>query len=226
MENELIEIEPQSQVMPVTQRDLEVMNQRLDTLNKFITTRMVKNTDFGTIPGTKKDTLFQPGAQKLARLFGYTCEKKCVHRELDHEAGFASYTYQATVYRNGRIVAQTEGECNSKEKKYASRPLYDVNNTLIKMAQKRAFVGAVIEATGASDFFTQDIDDPEDARKLGLRQVSPVAKTPQPKATKSYSHDQTQDAEICQCGNQMMVSRYAPFDWYCGKCKSHRERAQ
>lgn len=34
-------------------------------------------------------------------------------------------------------------------------------NTIMKMAQKRAFVGAILLATGASEFFTQDIEDME-----------------------------------------------------------------
>jgi hypothetical protein len=32
-------------------------------------------------------------------------------------------------------------------------------NTIMKMAQKRAFVGAILIATGASEYFTQDIED-------------------------------------------------------------------
>jgi hypothetical protein len=38
-------------------------------------------------------------------------------------------------------------------------PIADIQNTLMKMAQKRAFVGATILAVGASDFFTQDLED-------------------------------------------------------------------
>lgn len=34
-------------------------------------------------------------------------------------------------------------------------------NTIMKMAQKRAIVGAILIATGASEFFTQDIEDME-----------------------------------------------------------------
>lgn len=34
-------------------------------------------------------------------------------------------------------------------------------NTIMKMAQKRAFVGAILIATGASEFFTQDVEDME-----------------------------------------------------------------
>src|SRR6188768_3026183 len=36
-----------------------------------------------------------------------------------------------------------------------------VDNTLMKMAQKRSFVGAMLLATGASEFFTQDVEDME-----------------------------------------------------------------
>lgn len=36
-----------------------------------------------------------------------------------------------------------------------------LKNTLMKMSQKRAFVGAILIATGASEFFTQDVEDME-----------------------------------------------------------------
>lgn len=37
--------------------------------------------------------------------------------------------------------------------------IFDQINTLQKMAQKRALVGGVLIATGASEFFTQDLED-------------------------------------------------------------------
>lgn len=37
--------------------------------------------------------------------------------------------------------------------------IFGLKNTMMKMAQKRAFVGAILLATGASEFFTQDIED-------------------------------------------------------------------
>jgi len=44
---------------------------------------------------------------------------------------------------------------------YENREPYDLVNTLQKMAQKRALVAAVLIATGASEFFTQDLEDLE-----------------------------------------------------------------
>jgi len=36
-----------------------------------------------------------------------------------------------------------------------------LKNTIMKMADKRSFVGAILKATGASEFFTQDVEDME-----------------------------------------------------------------
>ena len=36
---------------------------------------------------------------------------------------------------------------------------YSLKNTIQKMAQKRAFVWAILIATGASEFYTQDVED-------------------------------------------------------------------
>src|SRR5574342_426711 len=52
----------------------------------------------------------------------------------------------------------------------------DFYNTCLKMAKKRAFVDAVITATGGSDIFTQDVEDFEE---LELPQSTPSATPPQ-----------------------------------------------
>jgi hypothetical protein len=41
----------------------------------------------------------------------------------------------------------------------ANPNVVSMKNTIMKMAQKRAFVGAILVATGASEFYTQDIED-------------------------------------------------------------------
>jgi ABC-type uncharacterized transport system YnjBCD ATPase subunit len=58
------------------------------------------------------------------------------------------------------MVGQGDGSCNSKEKKYESQKykIYDLTNTIVKMAQKRALVAAVLSSCGASEFFTQDLE--------------------------------------------------------------------
>jgi len=51
-----------------------------------------------------------------------------------------------------RITSQVEGEVKNER-------IFDLVNTLQKMSQKRALVGATLIGTSASEFFTQDLED-------------------------------------------------------------------
>lgn len=211
--------------LPVTRQDLETTKERISLLKQFVATQLKKDTDYGIIPGCHAPSLYQPGAQKFARLFGLTVQKACTHREVDRENNFATFTYKATVFhaRSGQLLAECEGSTNSQEKKWAVRkvkgvlevtPVCDVLNTLQKMAQKRAFVGAIIEACAASDFFTQDIDSPEDAATLGMRSEPSRASVSIPQTVSAHSNDESEPMK-CDCGNTMMVSKYNQAEWYC-----------
>lgn len=183
--NELT-VSPQHTQMPVSELMLNELKQQRALLMQYVSSQLVKDVDYGVIPGTKKPSLYKPGAEKLRTLFSLSVKVDMVDKELDRIGNFAMFTYKATVSRNGTLLAECDGACNSQEKKYKERTswIYDVNqkkkvpktevtpvcdilNTLQKMAQKRAFVGAILLACGASDFFTQDIDDPEDAQTIG-----------------------------------------------------------
>jgi hypothetical protein len=52
-------------------------------------------------------------------------------------------------------------EIESKVYRIQNEDILGMQNTIMKMSQKRAFVGAVLMATGASEFFTQDVEDME-----------------------------------------------------------------
>lgn len=63
------------------------------------------------------------------------------------------------VSKNGRKM---EGyEMGSKQYRIKNPDVIGMKNTIMKMAQKRAFVGAILIATGASEFFAQDLEDME-----------------------------------------------------------------
>lgn len=177
--------------MPVTRADLTALIEKKQVLKEFIKGQLTEGIkgDFAVVPGTNSKSLLKPGAEKLMQLFGLRSEVEKVSEILDHNGNFAMFVYKASVFhiRSGIKIAECEASCNSKEKKYATRgewiknqnnvsekvqvetPIYDILNTLMKMCQKRAIVGAVILATGASDFFTQDLEDETDAQQLGVK---------------------------------------------------------
>lgn len=188
---------------------------RMNTLTLFVKQTLRNQLDYGEIPGCgKKPVLFKPGAEKIASLFGFYVNlerleaiKDFTGKEFNGEP-FFSFEYMATLKnRQGDIVTQCVGSCNSWEDKYRWRKaervcpkcgesailkskkdgswfcwakkggcgsqfpkgdqsiesqqvgkvpnerIFDQVNTIDKMAQKRAFVGAVILGANASNYF-------------------------------------------------------------------------
>jgi hypothetical protein len=62
---------------------------------------------------------------------------------------------------SGEIVGSAIASCSTLESKYIDRPR-DAENTVLQMAEKRAFVAATRTALGLSEQFTQDIEDDPD----------------------------------------------------------------
>lgn len=68
------------------------------------------------------------------------------------------------------------------ELQVANNP-FDMSNTILKMAKKRAQVDATITATACSDIFTQDLEEMgADIQGGGKRQAPQKSQTPAPKA--------------------------------------------
>jgi hypothetical protein len=182
MELELANVEELEKLHSQEPITIEQMKTDLNRLTSFIREILKKDQDYGVIPGTgKKPTLYKTGAEKLLKFFRYTPRFHLVEKitNWDPEKPFFYFNYCCTIHDRitGKVVAEANGSCNSREKKYAYKSQYDpkkppepqpsvytfsIVNTLEKMAQKRAFVGATLIATCASMFFTQDLEDMKD----------------------------------------------------------------
>lgn len=84
--------------------------------------------------------------------------------------GFSTGLYRYVVLctlihvESGVIVGSGIGSCSTMEGKYVDRPR-ESENTVLKMAKKRAFVDATLTTFGLSDAFTQDLEDMRDAEE-------------------------------------------------------------
>lgn len=139
----------------------EEATQRIQALNEFVRSSMVKGVDYGLINGFSKPTLLKPGAEKLCDAFGFSKTVDVVNRIEQWETGIFSYEVKVTLANKetGVIEAEGIGSCNCKEAAYRYSDSFTIVNTLLKMAKKRALVDAVLSATRASGLFTQDIED-------------------------------------------------------------------
>jgi hypothetical protein len=83
------------------------------------------------------------------------------------EAPFFHYDAKVTLVdkRTGQLEAEGVGSCNSRENRYSGKDPCSIANTLLKMAEKRAYISAVLSGTKSSSFFTQDIEDMGDDKE-------------------------------------------------------------
>lgn len=224
--------EPENHALAVNLRasSLPELAAQRTQLKEFVQAALAENVDYGIIPGTPKPSLYKPGAEKLCKLFQLGSRIVDKDRILEPANEFAMFSYTVEVFHipTGRAVAQCEGSANSQEKKYKSRPAADQLNTLMKMAQKRALVGAVIVATGASDFFTQDIEDmpreffekgtpaktPPPARAAGPSPVKPKVAAPKP-AAPAPSGTLEDPLLFCESCHGEMVMAKSGKGYYC-----------
>lgn len=150
---------------------------------------MKEGTHYGKIPGTNSKSLWKPGAEKLMATFRLAARPRVEDLSSDGEIFYRAFLgleakdgtfvgegmgecssreekyswrkavhpkeFDATPENRRRIKYDREG---GETKQIRTNP-WDVSNTILKMAKKRAQVDAVITALAAGDIFTQDIED-------------------------------------------------------------------
>lgn len=133
--------------------------QKIHQFQGLVQSQLKQNHDFGIIPGTPKPTLLKPGAEKIQMMMGLTSEFEIVDSTRDFENGFFQYQVKCRLGKNGLIITEGLGACNTKEKKYVKMDPFTMDNTVLKMAKKRAYIDAILLVASLSEVFTQDIED-------------------------------------------------------------------
>jgi hypothetical protein len=140
---------------------------------------MKEGTHYGTIPGTPKPSLWKAGAEVLCMTFRLAplLESRVTVDDPEAEWSYTSFKRDGSVVNGtcvgffeveasctmqgpqSEVLSRCSARCNNREAKFRSLSMFEIRNTIQKMAEKRAFVSAVLMATGASDIFTQDLED-------------------------------------------------------------------
>jgi hypothetical protein len=116
---------PFSALAPVM--NLSVATHRMQEFQSFIAGYLVKDEDFGTIPGTKKPSLYKPGADKLCEVYGIadTYPADRIRRVEDWNKEPPLFDYEITCVlidrRTETVISEGMGSCNSWEDNYRWR---------------------------------------------------------------------------------------------------------
>ena len=165
MNNNQIVVQESSPIMIIDGIKLDRVQQSMNKIQQFqkvIQNTLVEGHDYGAaFYGASKPSLLKPGAEKILMLLGLSSEYEIIEKVQDYEEGFFAYTVRCVLKKNGMIITEGLGHCNSKEKKYESdkQDKYMLGNTCLKMAKKRAQVDAALTVGSLSDIFTQDLED-------------------------------------------------------------------
>lgn len=119
---ELVKVEPASHALAMQMKPSEALR-RLKELQTFVAKVMVEGEDYGKIPGLEKKTLLQPGAQKLAEIYGIYPTWQWTEVVKDWEKPFFYFESKCILRRKAddTPVGEGLGSCNSRESKYAGR---------------------------------------------------------------------------------------------------------
>ena len=117
---------------------------------------------YGFIPGTQRPSLWQPGAEILCQMFQWQTRMECTSDFQNWDNGIFAWTYKCVLSnRHGDLITEREATCSTQEPNYQRQidkglPVAQFRETVILMAQKRAYVAAVRAAGACSAIFTQD----------------------------------------------------------------------
>ena len=98
--------------------ELKTNMRKITDLHNLIQNMLKKEYDYGIIPGTVKPTLLKPGAEKICMLFGLIPQYEFLQNIEDYNNNFFSYSFKCSLSKDGNVVAEGVGSCNSKEKRY------------------------------------------------------------------------------------------------------------
>lgn len=176
MSTDLIPVDTTYRPQMTTAEAIEVYRE----MREFVAAILAEGRDFGIIPGTNKPTLLKAGAEKLCRFFGLSAGFTLVGKienwtATETEPPLFNFVYRCSLSKNGIIVAECDGASNTWENRYKHQRYqpYSIINTVMKQAQKRAFVGAVLLACNASEYFTQDLDEMGPPNEGGYEKQQP-----------------------------------------------------
>ncbi|OOC42171.1 hypothetical protein [Thermosipho sp. 1074] len=160
-----LEVVEKHEMLAIDQQAVKALKKQYDLFRQLQKEVLEEGTDYGYPAGRRnqlqKPSLYKSGAEKLTRLFGLIPEFEII--QTIEKDDFIMYKFRCRLRtRDGTVVGDGFGACNSKEKDGWNENPWRYQNNILKMAKKRAHVDAVLTGVGASNVFTQDIEDMEE----------------------------------------------------------------
>jgi len=181
--------------------DIGHVKQTMDKIKQFqhvVMSTLEEGQDFGRVVNIPKPILFKSGAEKLMMLMGLRTEFDIIDSTRDFEKGFFQYQVKCRVLRGDIIITEGFGSCNTMERRYRNQDPYTLDNTVLKMAKKRALVDAALHVGSLSSIVTQDLEDFVDEPELQpvARREPARQQRQEPRQEKQEGDDKVSTAQL------------------------------
>lgn len=136
------------------------MENKLTVVREFFKRQMIKDFDYGVIPGTDKPTLYKAGAEKLLTLYGLTYITKDKKRDSDGFSDHLIAQITVQILHAGVVLAEGVGEASTYESKYRYRWVFE--NDLPRDADKSTLISKTFESKKTGKEYTRyRLDNPD-----------------------------------------------------------------
>ena len=143
--------------------DVKTIQAQKNSMLELLQKSMQEGLDYGVIPGTTGKSLFAAGADKLAKFFhlypDYETQAAIEHFD---EKPFFYYRVKCVLLDDeGSVRGSAIKIAHTKElgyRKLDNSQILNKANSVLSMAEKRAFVGAVKSASLAREIFKESFD--------------------------------------------------------------------
>lgn len=214
MENKVIELQQaqlnsNSIIETVSIAQVQSIMQKISQFQKVVQQTLHQNHDFGIIPGSDKPTLLKPGAEKILMMLGLRSEFEIINSTEDFENGFFRYKIKCKLFKGDVLITEGLGACSTKEKKYRNQDGFTLDNTVLKMAKKRALIDATLTVASLSDIFTQDLED-MDLEGNSVSQQTNMKKEMKPASKSQIAYIQSMQKKLNLSDEQLqsMLAKY------------------
>jgi len=130
-------------------------------VERFVNEVLIVDADYGFIQGYGKPSLLKSGAEKLCNFYRLVPKVEILNRIDDYTIPFFSRETKIILvdYVTGVTRAEGVGTCNSHEAKFRGGDAFSLQNKIQKLSKKRALIDSILNVSGLSSCFTQDIED-------------------------------------------------------------------
>ena len=135
--------------LPIVEKEKNLLastgpNNRYKEVKEFMRSNFVEGIDYALLPKCTKPSILKYGAIKVLRYLELIPQPTILTEKIDVENSLVAFAVSVSLLdKEGKNVCTGIGFADSREGKFGTASAFNVANTVLKLAKKRALVDAI-----------------------------------------------------------------------------------